>query len=161
MDPISIAGIVLGGLGVIASGYQAALSELAPNTQAKVRELAKKIQEKIANNTTLIDKLNLAYNQKNSNLANALITGMGFGPRMNAISKSINENDANYRNKVQEINKSNAKLNQISNELDYANQAAASSIHGAIKADKAVRNAEEDIKHASVTQNINGGIQNG
>jgi chromosome segregation ATPase len=161
MDPISIIGIVLGGLGVIASGYQAALNELAPNTQAKVRELVKKIQDKIANNNTLLDKLNLAYTQRNNGLASSLINGMGFGPRMNAINKAINENDANYREKAKDINRSNAELNKISNELDYANQAAASSIHGAIKANQALKNAEEDIDHVSVVQNINGGIQNG
>lgn len=161
MDALAVIGVVLGAIGALGNGYQVVLNELAPNTQAKVRSLVKQIQDKIAGNTSLLDKLSIAYQQKNSNLANALINGMGFGPRMNAITNSMKENDENYKNKVQEVNQSNAKLNKISNELEYANQAAASSIHGAVKADKAVRNAQEDIKRTSVSQNINGGIQNG
>lgn len=85
--------------------------------KSKITNLAKKIYSKIGNNQLALDKLATAYNQRNSNLANAVFTQAGFGPAVKALNREIKEAEAKYKEEQGKMTKENTELTNQYNEL--------------------------------------------
>lgn len=129
------------------------IAEKGGKNRAQLLSLGKEIAAKISGNNVLLNKIINAYNAKNTALLNATYRGMGFGPRMTALSKMIKDNEGELQDATNKIGQLNTNLGKLADEANNAASNAGTSLKGN-------KIAEEDYQtiKAKLDQNINGGI---
>lgn len=137
-------------LTAISIGWQEAVTAYGNKVSSKVINLAQQLYTKIQNNNELLDRLNEAYNSKNSELVTELLQGAGFGARSQAIKDALSSLKSDYQGQKSKISAENTDLTNKYNEATSASYAT-----GTIAGAKHAENVYNNINQA-----INGGINN-
>lgn len=135
-------------LAILTAGYQTIVSEFGAGVDHDALKLAKDIASKIGSNNALKEKITNAYNDRNTSLINSLFRGMGFGPRAAVLNKMKIENEKNFQDKINKINKENVELEKYQSSANQASMLGGTSIQGNIRGAEIINDIE---------QNINGG----
>lgn len=154
--------LVLAILEMALATYGVAVNSESDAAKIGLTSTATTIAKAIANNSTLLDQLQTAYDTKNTDLANSLLRGAGFGPRVDALKANSEKLSNEYYQDRAKINKSSADLN-----ADYTRTQNAynntNTIFGSKNAEKVANDAatQEHISAANdLQQNIKGGVIN-
>lgn len=145
------------------AAYGVTVNSLSDDAKIKLNSTATSIAKAIAKNSTLLDQLQTAYDTKNADLANSLLRGAGFGPRIDALKVNSDKLNSDYSQDRSKINRSTAKLNS-----DYTKTQNAYNNTNTIFGSKNAKDVADDPStkaHVSAAedlqQNIKGGIING
>jgi hypothetical protein len=156
---------IIAGLGLLLAAGGSISSNIVNKIGSKLRSqllaIANSLASQISKNNALLDKLTNAYQNRNSQLLTEMMSGMGYGARMEALISSLNKNEDEYQKTVADLKQANISLEKQVNEVNAATTNAGTGFTGNRLAQETVNKySHVEIDKADQSQNVDGGIVN-